>query len=308
MSESPAATLRHEGAVRACCFSPDGEHLATAGADRLIHVWSTSDWSALASFGGHERSVGSLRFCCGGARLLSASTDGSVRVWSFPNGEALGRREGHRSAVCAPDEELIASWRGKNQCVLWNALDDAYEQRLRAAGRISAMVFTPDGRQLIVAPSGEDIEVWDVERAVRVETIASDPEEVVDLACAPLPEKLVVAGASGRLELHALGTWEESGSIELGAGPVRAMGISSGGRLVAIGGEGRVRLFDIERLEAIEAWDLPVRGVHDVAISPNGAWIAVAAADGLVRVWPLQWRSGRAGRPDSGPAAATGGA
>jgi WD40 repeat protein/serine/threonine protein kinase len=62
-------------------FSPDGQRLATASADRTIRLWDLATGQEILKLTGYEGAVLSLRFVAGGRRLISTSTDRTVRVW-----------------------------------------------------------------------------------------------------------------------------------------------------------------------------------------------------------------------------------
>ena len=47
-------TLTHGGAVRMCCFSPDGGLLATASGDYKVRVWEVNSMTCLGVLDKHD--------------------------------------------------------------------------------------------------------------------------------------------------------------------------------------------------------------------------------------------------------------
>jgi WD40 repeat protein len=76
---SPSTT----GAINALAFSRDGRYLAAATFAKAASVWSTSDWSQVASLP-HPASVTAVAFTDGDRRLITADAAGSSMLWQFP--------------------------------------------------------------------------------------------------------------------------------------------------------------------------------------------------------------------------------
>ena len=66
---------RHTALVYSIAFSPDGAYLASAGADRMVNVWSTSDGSLVRTYSG-PAAVFDVQFSPSGQRLGVAFANG----------------------------------------------------------------------------------------------------------------------------------------------------------------------------------------------------------------------------------------
>ena len=69
--------------VTAVAFSPDGKHLATGGADKLVHLWDVSTGKPVRTMQGHSMAITDLEFSPDGKRLASSSLDQTIRLWSL---------------------------------------------------------------------------------------------------------------------------------------------------------------------------------------------------------------------------------
>jgi hypothetical protein len=73
----------HPGIVFTLAYSPDGRTLATAGKDRLIHLWETATGKKRATLAGHTGAVYAVSFAADGKTLASAGQEGVVRLWDL---------------------------------------------------------------------------------------------------------------------------------------------------------------------------------------------------------------------------------
>jgi len=98
---------RHDGEIHDVVFSPDGELLATTGADREIRLWDTHSLE-YAVLLGHSLPVFDLAFTPDGRALVSGSADADVRVWSRISpprrGKLFAWLDARTSHVVAPSE------------------------------------------------------------------------------------------------------------------------------------------------------------------------------------------------------------
>jgi WD40 repeat protein len=70
-------------------FSPDGQHLVTAGKDHLAYVWKTADSFTLEYSLHHDDLVRDVEFSPDGQRFATASDDWTARVWDIASGRML---------------------------------------------------------------------------------------------------------------------------------------------------------------------------------------------------------------------------
>src|SRR5205823_5199668 len=64
-------------------FSPDGERLASAGADGSVKVWNSRTGKVTQEFKAHEKAACGVAFHPDGRHLASAGADRLVKVWDL---------------------------------------------------------------------------------------------------------------------------------------------------------------------------------------------------------------------------------
>lgn len=92
----------HQLAVLDLDFSPDGQLLATASADRSARLWDMASGAEVGKLVGHGAEVDSLAFSHDGKYLATASYDLSVKVW-----DVKARAEVATIITLGPDGHII---------------------------------------------------------------------------------------------------------------------------------------------------------------------------------------------------------
>jgi WD40 repeat protein len=79
----------HQSWVWAVAWSPDGEQLATASADKTAKIWDLASEENLLTLSGHTDSVISVAWRQDGKQLATASADKTAKVWDAASGKVL---------------------------------------------------------------------------------------------------------------------------------------------------------------------------------------------------------------------------
>ncbi|CAN0398772.1 unnamed protein product, partial [Discosporangium mesarthrocarpum] len=107
----------HTNVVQGVAFSPDGQALASCGADMTVKVWDFTQGTpheCLRTFRGHDHNVSCVAWVPpSGGHLISCSRDQTVKVWEVATGYCVRTLVGHtewvRRVSVSEDGELVAS-------------------------------------------------------------------------------------------------------------------------------------------------------------------------------------------------------
>src|SRR6266700_5436837 len=78
--------LSHAARVFAVAWSPDGQHIASAGEDQSVQIWEGTTGRTLLTYRGHSDIVTTVAWSPDGMRFASSSWDHTVQVWDATTG------------------------------------------------------------------------------------------------------------------------------------------------------------------------------------------------------------------------------
>jgi serine/threonine protein kinase len=164
----PSNLDSHHGFVQTVQFSPDGQILASGGADHRIRLWNTSTSKIITTFSEHQQPVMAIQFMPNGKILVSAGVDRTIRFWDVEQKKLLKTIAAHDQAINAlaisPDGQLIVSG-SSDLTVQIRQLGTQTPQILTGhQAEILAVAISPDGKTIASGSTDGMVYLWDVER------------------------------------------------------------------------------------------------------------------------------------------------
>ncbi|HEX2571268.1 MAG TPA: protein kinase [Polyangia bacterium] len=228
-------------------------------------------------------------------RWLALADRHALFVWDVKESRMAARlplsREVARMSFSPDGKRLAFTGWESNPLRLWDHATGDTRELPGGAGVIEHIVFSNDGKRLVVGRSGTQVEL--VELATGLRQVFDDHvhNTWLDVRLSPDGRHFAYTGTGGKIHLVEV----ESGTRRtlLGDGDARTLAFSPDGRRLAAGATGG----------ALWLWDLhqesrrPLRGhTHDVdclQFSSDGQGLVSASSDGTVRLWDVERGDGQ---------------
>ncbi|MDX2031636.1 MAG: AAA-like domain-containing protein [Blastocatellia bacterium] len=286
-------SLMHEEAAVAIAFSPDDRVIATAGGDRQIRLWDSTDGSLLASLPGHTQLIWEIAFSPDGTMLASSSWDRTVRFWDLATRREIGRLQGHTDNVTgiafSPDGKTLASAGWDKQVKLWDLSTGQEKMTLAGAENwVWSVAFSPNGKLVAAASEDKTIRLWDAATGRLLRTIEAFERSVYGIAFSHDGVKLAGCSENGQTRIFQVATGKDLGTLDTRSFAVSTVAFSPDDKRIATAGIDRIiRLWDAASMKLIREVKGHAEGIRAIRFSHDGRTIATAADDQTVKLWDV---------------------
>jgi WD40 repeat protein len=293
----------HKGAIWSLVFSPEGKTIASTGADNMVKLWSCDTGKVQHQWKIALNGFTPLAFSANGKLLAvgtsaTDSTRGMVRLLDTLTGQEVGPKARshaplHRVA-CSSDGRIIAT-AGKDDVVrLWEA-STGKEIRAVPAEGVTSLALAPDGKKLIAVGQDATVRLWDAGSGKELSSRKFELTGAVDGPAArsffsPDGTLLLAVAPRSEVSLWNVDAGKVIRSFKLPTPEVRSAAISLDGKRVAIGGNGRISIWDVPTGKLLSWKKRREALVPDEALaltfSPNGYYLASSQSQ-AIRIWEI---------------------
>ena len=290
------AVLRHGRTVNGVRFSADGRSVVTAGDDGTARVWPATGGAAIRVLRGHTDSVVAAAFTAGDTRIVTAADDGSARVWSAraPGVTPLAGSGAVESLAASPDGSRILGMDENGFATIWSTADGRRRASLdgNPSGSYACLrgvgcaPWSADGRFVAGVNWPGVATLWDAGSGREVRRLGG--RAATSAAFAPDGRTVAVIWRRNAARLIRAGDGTPAGEpldSALGLG-LQSVQFAAGGRwLQTIDDVDSAALLALAggRVVDLGLGVLPTA----IAVSPDGARVAVGTQLGVVRVLAL---------------------
>ena len=210
----------HQQCVASLSFSPDGQTLASTGAEEAIHLWDVATGREAVEHLGHRSAIRAVVVSPADGTIFTGSYDGTIRQWDPTSGRELAViarfPDPADSWALAPDgKTLIVGGGLGRRLALWSVGERREIRRfprLDDTRPLRCIIWSPDGKT--IAAEGR---IWDVATGrVLVTFRTGDGQDAsingwLPISYSPDGKRVFTAG---RKELHV---WDIASGRETGS-------------------------------------------------------------------------------------------
>ncbi|ARV61004.1 hypothetical protein BZZ01_22400 [Nostocales cyanobacterium HT-58-2] len=279
---------RHQAEVIDVSFSPDGQMIATASADKTIKLWSR-DGKELQTLNGHGDKVYSVTFSPDGKTLATASWDTTVKLWTH-EGQLITTLEGHKEAVnrvsFSPDGKTLATASDDKTVKLWTSEGQLITTLKGHKAAVFSVSFSPDGKTLATASADKTVKLWSKD-GKELRTLTGHNDWVWSVSFSPDGKTIATASQDKTVKLWSI----EGKELKILRGhkdAVTRVTFSPDGKTIATASADKTAILwssDGEKLQTLTGHK---NWVWDVSFSPDGQMMATASKDKTVKLWKVK--------------------
>ncbi|MEG3932392.1 MULTISPECIES: WD40 domain-containing protein [unclassified Microcoleus] len=288
----------HSDSVYSITFTPDGQTLASGGADGTIKIWNLNTGQGICTLTEHTDAVVSLIASPDGKTLLSGSADTTIKIWNLSTSQVIRTLTGHTcSVLClaiSPDGTRLASGAADNTIIVWDL--NTYQVIHTLSGHshtVLSVAISPDEKTLASASADTYIKLWDLDSGTEIRTLEANCGLVFAVRFHPSGQMLASVheqDKSIKFWHPATGKLIRTMSTEV---EIVSATISPDWTTLAGGGGDTnylIGLWDLEKVTGITYFSsggqIDHKGcVYCVVFSPDGQTLASGSKDTTVKLW-----------------------
>lgn len=301
----------HAKAISCIKFSPDGDLLASVGADRKLKLWSTRDGKFEKSFDGHQRGINDVCWAsslsqsgegsgANGNIIVTVSDDLTCRVWDIVAGKNVKTFKSHEDIAfcCAinPAGNLVATGSFDRYLRCFDLRTSKTTSVLAHNDPISSVDFHRDGSLIITSSFEGNVRIWDSANTQCLKSLGnSQPTDEEPPICyakfSPNGKYILTANVNSEIKLWDYcrvkvlkvykGHRNEKYCLSCGFSV-------TGGKWIVSGSEdNKAFLWDLQSREIVQTLDAHNDSVISVAMHPKENIIATGTLekDKTIRLW-----------------------
>ena len=269
--------------IEAVTFSPDGQILATAGADGTIKLWS--DRKLIKTLKGHQGKVLGISFSPDTQTLASVGEDGTIKLWQR-NGKLKQIIPGNSDILYdvsySPDGQMLATAGRDGTVRIWSKKGQLLNTISGYNREVLSVAFSPDGKTIGASSEDGTMRFWNLDGTL----IDSMFEENVIHRIQFTPDGRTIVSVGGDTTVKL---WNSDYTLRQTftghTDGVLGLALSQDGKTIATASaDGTIKLWQLDS-KFFKTLHMHDAKVYTAIFNPDGNIIATASGDNTVKLW-----------------------
>jgi len=241
----------HSNRIFSVTFSPNGQFLASASADRTIKLWNPHTGQCLKTLHGHGSWVWAVAFSPDSNFLASGSYDRTIKIWDVHSGECLQTLQGH-------------------------------------PGSVLAIAFSPDGKTLFSSGYDSIVKCWDIETGTCLHTWEADSNRVWAVAVSSDNQYVATGGDDSSVRLWDIHT---GGCLRTFSGHssqvLCILFTNDGSRMISSSSDRTIKIWNLVTGDCLATLQNHLHWVWSLSLTPDDQTLLSGSWDETINCWDI---------------------
>jgi TonB family protein len=283
----------HSSPVISVAYSPDGQTLASGGADKIIKLWDVKTGNLLQTLSTRSKWVRSVVYSLDGQTLASGSDDNTIKLWNVKTGKLLQTLSGYsdsvRSIAYSPDGQTLAGGSDDNTIKVWDVKTGNLLQTLSGHCKwVRSAAYSPHGQTLASGSADNTIKVWDAKTGNLLQTLSGHSDWVNSVAYSPDGQTLVSGSGDNTIKVWDVETGNLLQTLSGHYDWVNSVAYSPDGQTLVSGSrDNTIKVWDVKTGNLLQTLSGHSNWVNSVAYSPDGQTLVSGSGDKTIKIWQV---------------------
>jgi WD40 repeat protein/nucleoside phosphorylase len=303
----------HTAAILGVAVSADGTRLVSGSEDGAVRLWELASGRAICALPTDKESIQSIAVSLDGETVALGMAKGSVELWEFAGKrKILGIKSHALSLAFSRDGKDLAVGETTGDVRLWDVQSGSLLYEFKGAqGPVASIALSLDGKILAMGAEDRTIRLVDISSGRIIGPLRGHREKVASVAVSPDGALLASGSYDSTIQIWDITSGRSVRTLKGHKGIVLSVAFSPDGSLLASSsGDQTLRLWDTSAVRREDASEgtavvgpriwlhaefgralLTLKARSDmatsVAVSPDGAMLAVGANDAKIRLMDI---------------------
>jgi WD40 repeat protein len=218
-------------------IDPTGKYWASGDYLGDVKLWNAATGQFVATLVGHEAAVRSVALSPDGKLLASGEKDNRLIIWNVETHEPIKTLTCFEGAVrgvaFSPDGRWLAACSLDETVALFNAATLAEVARFAADDKLTAVVFTPNSKEVVCASEAGHVFVREVASGNLIHRLTTDNDQLLSVTVSPDGATIAAGGVNKTVYLWHRETGHELLRFDNLGGQVNCLAFDPQGNTLA---------------------------------------------------------------------------